>query len=117
MERQLLQFTMLMLTGADPGFLKGGGGSILGLQAEKGGSKRGSNFGPNVKKPTSWPKRGGPNPVDPPRIRYWMLLMLTETDVDVLMNNRLTRGNGLAYHGVCPTFSVTLLLTSDAGGI
>ena len=38
-----------------------GGGSILGLQAKKkgGGSKRGSNFGPNVKKPTSWPKRGG----------------------------------------------------------
>ena len=29
---------------------------ILGLQAKKGG---GSNFGPNVKKPTSWPKGGG----------------------------------------------------------
>ena len=29
----------------------------------KGG---GSNFGPNVKKPTSWPKRGGPDPLDPP---------------------------------------------------
>ena len=43
-------------------------GSILGLQANKGGgSKRGSNFGPNVKKPTSWPKRGGgPDPLDPP---------------------------------------------------
>ena len=52
--------------GADPGFLKGGGGSILGLQAKRGGSKRGSNFGPNVKKPTSWPKRGGPDPLDPP---------------------------------------------------
>ena len=38
-------------------------GSILGLQAKKGG---GSNFGPNVKKPTSWPKRGGPDPLDPP---------------------------------------------------
>ena len=36
---------------------------ILGLQAKKGGS----NFGPNVKKPTSWPKRGGgPDPLDPP---------------------------------------------------
>ena len=36
----------------------------LGLQAKKGG---GSNFGPNVKKPTSWPKRGGgPDPLDPP---------------------------------------------------
>ena len=30
-------------------------GSILGLQAKKGGS----NFGSNVKKPTSWPKGGG----------------------------------------------------------
>ena len=39
---------------------------ILGLQAKKGGS----NFGPNVKKPTSWPKRGG-GPDPPPRIRYW----------------------------------------------
>ena len=43
--------------GADPGFLRrvgvgGGGGSILGLQATKGGSRRASNFGPNVKKPT-----------------------------------------------------------------
>ena len=48
-------------------FLKGGG-SILGLQAKRGGGKRGSNFGPNVKKPTSWPKRGGgdPGPLDPP---------------------------------------------------
>ena len=43
------------------------GGSILGLHAKKGGgSKRGSNFGPNVKKPTSWPKGGGPDPLDPP---------------------------------------------------
>ena len=46
------------MAGADPGFLKGGG-SILGLQAKGGGSKRGSNFGPSVKKPTPWPKRGG----------------------------------------------------------
>ena len=40
--------------------------------SKKGG---GSNFGPNVKKPTSWPKRGGggPDPLDPPppRIRHW----------------------------------------------
>ena len=30
--------------------------------------KGGSNFGPNVKKPTSWPKGGGggPDPLDPP---------------------------------------------------
>ena len=59
-------------------FEKGGGGSILGLQAKKGGggSKRGSNFGPNVKKPTSWPKRvqgvqSGPPGPPPPWIRYW----------------------------------------------
>ena len=58
--------------GADPGFLKGGpGGTILGLQAKKGGG--GSKRGPNVKKPTSWPKGGGgPDPLDPPPpwIRY-----------------------------------------------
>ena len=41
---------------------------ILGLRAKKGG---GSNFGPNVKKPTSWPKRGGSGPPGPPRIRHW----------------------------------------------
>ena len=35
-----------------------GRGSILGLQAKRGGG----NFGPNVKKPTSWPKRGGGEP-------------------------------------------------------
>ena len=51
--------------GADPGFLKGGG-SRLGLPAKKGGGRRGSNFGPNVKKPTSWHKGGGPDPLDPP---------------------------------------------------
>ena len=32
------------------------GGSILGLQG--GGGPGGSNFGPNVNKPTSWDKRG-----------------------------------------------------------
>ena len=44
---------------------------ILGLQTKMGGS----NFGPNVKKPTSWPKRGGLTPwtPPPPRIRYWPL--------------------------------------------
>ena len=39
-------------------------GSILGLQAKKKGG--GANFGPNVKKPTSWPKRGGRTPPPPP---------------------------------------------------
>ena len=58
-------------------------GSILGLQAKKrgGGSKRGSNFGPNVKKPTSWPKRrgggSGPPGPPPPWIRYWVWTTMT----------------------------------------
>ena len=34
-------------------------GSRLGLPAKRGGGRRGANFGPNVKKPTSWHKRGG----------------------------------------------------------
>ena len=42
------------------------GGVHLRSTSKKGGSKRGSNFGPNVKKPTSWPKRGGPDPRDTP---------------------------------------------------
>ena len=77
--------------GADPGFLKGGGPGtdtrfftstppldIVRVTSSdlrkfekhphswtftKGG---GSNFGPNVKKPTSWPKRGGSGPPGPP---------------------------------------------------
>ena len=51
-------------------FWKGG----LGLQGlhlrstskKKGGSRRGSNFGPNFKKPIWWPKKGGMCPPDPP---------------------------------------------------
>ena len=43
-----------------------GGGARLGLQAKRGGGRRGSNFGPNVKRPTSCHKRGGPDPLDPP---------------------------------------------------
>ena len=85
---------MYIVPGADPGFLKGGGPGtdtrfftstpppldIVRVTSSdlrkfekhphswtftKGG---GSNFGPNVKKPTSWPKRGGggPDPLDPP---------------------------------------------------
>ena len=42
----------------------GGRGSMLSLQAKRG-SRRGPNFGPNVKKPTSWVKGGGgPDPLD-----------------------------------------------------
>ena len=58
--------TCCTFTGADPGFLKGGG--ILGLQAKKGGGfRRGSNFGPNVKKPPTWAKKGGSRTPCPPR--------------------------------------------------
>ena len=37
-----------------------GGGVQIRSTSKKGGARRGSNFGPNVKKPTSWHKRGGP---------------------------------------------------------
>ena len=53
------------ISGADPGFLKGGGVQIRST-SKKGGARRGANFGPNVKKPTSWHKRGGPDPLPPP---------------------------------------------------
>ena len=33
---------------------------------KKGGSRRGSNFRPNVKKPTTWAKKGGSGPPGPP---------------------------------------------------
>ena len=50
--------------GADPGFLKGG--VQIRSTSKKGGARRGSNFGPNVKKPTSWHKRGVQTPWTPP---------------------------------------------------
>ena len=41
-------------------FERGAGGILfLGLQAKKGGPWRGSNFGPNVKKPTTLAKKRG----------------------------------------------------------
>ena len=53
--------------GADPGFLKKGGGVHRRSTMKEGSVQEGSNFGPNVKKPTSWPKRGGgPGPPGPP---------------------------------------------------
>ena len=63
----------MSLAGTDPGFLKRGGGSILGLQAKKRGG--GSNFRPNVKKPKYVGQKGGsgppgdPPPPDPPMYR------------------------------------------------
>ena len=56
-------------TGADPGFLKGGRVHIRST-SKKGGARWGSNFGPNVKKPTSWHKRGVQTPWTPPWIRH-----------------------------------------------
>ena len=80
------------IAGADPGFLKGGGGPSQARIQDflKGGLRHsqapppwtlpvwrhphskggGSNFGPNVKKPTLWPKRGGSGPPGPPWIRH-----------------------------------------------
>ena len=63
------------VAGADPGFLKMGGGVHLRFTRKKGGgSRRGSNFRPNVKKPSTWAKKGGPppppdTPLDPAMIR------------------------------------------------
>ena len=42
-------------------FLKGVGVHLRST-SKKGGSRKGSNFGPNVKKPTSWAKKGGSGP-------------------------------------------------------
>ena len=49
-------------------------GSATGVHLRSTSKKRGgSNFGSNVKKPTSWPKGGGgPDPLPPPPwIRHW----------------------------------------------
>ena len=60
------------------GQVRGGGGGVITPATQPPGSatgvhltstskkEGGSNFGPNVKKPTSWPKRGGPDPLAPP---------------------------------------------------
>ena len=52
--------------GADPGFFKGAGGSILGLQAKKGGPGGGPIVGPMLKNLHSGPKRGVRTPPPPP---------------------------------------------------
>ena len=68
------------------GFLQTGGGGvhlILRSTSKKRGSRRGPNFGPNVKKPTTWPKKGSgrlpPPPPPPSRIRPCRYL--TELDL------------------------------------
>ena len=42
------------------------GGVHLRSTSKKRGVQEGGNFGPNVKKPISCPKNGGPDPLDPP---------------------------------------------------
>ena len=68
---QMRYHGMDVYAGADPGFLKRGGGhQILRSTSNK---KRGSNFGPIVIKPISWPKEGGSGPPAPwirPCVRY-----------------------------------------------
>ena len=59
-------------TGADAGFLKRGPSEVY---KQKRGFRKGSNFGPNVKRPTPWAKKGGsgppgPPPLDSPMIQY-----------------------------------------------
>ena len=73
-------------SGADPGLFKGGSGGAhySRLQAKKGGSRRGSNFKPNVKMPTTCAKKGGPAPLpllDPPML----LAMRIEIYVTVMV--------------------------------
>ena len=68
------------IPGADPGFLKGGVHlrSTSKKRGGGGGAKRGSNFGPNVKNPTSWPKGGGgsgpPGPPLDPLLKSYVIL-------------------------------------------
>ena len=50
--------------GADPGFIKRGG-HLRGVHPTKL-VQEGVQFWPNVKKPISWAKKGGPDPLDPP---------------------------------------------------
>ena len=54
----------LQVAGADPGFLKRGGGASIGLQAKKGDSGGGPILGPMLKSLHRGPK-GGSSPPDP----------------------------------------------------
>ena len=66
----------MQLSGADPGFLKGGGGVHLRSTRKKGGGvQEGVQlWGLMLKKPTSWPKGGGVRTpwTPPPWIRHWL---------------------------------------------
>ena len=63
------------LSGADPGFFKRGG-SILGLQANKGGPGGGPTLGPTLKSLYRAPKRGSGPPAPPPPItQLWVYIV------------------------------------------
>ena len=53
-----------VISGADPGFLKRG--SVIGLQAKKGGPGGGLILGPMLKSLQRGPNRGGRTPWTPP---------------------------------------------------
>ena len=90
------------MAGADPGFLKGGG--RLGLQAKRGGGRRGSNFGPNVKKPTSWHKRGVWTPWTP-----WT------PPLDPLLHGHLPPEGTLVKKGMCVMLRKTAVADPEVG--
>ena len=54
---------VILLRGGSRIFEKGGGGPghliLRSTSKKRAGSRRGSIFGPNVKKPSKWPKMGG----------------------------------------------------------
>ena len=65
-------FPYLTTPGEDPDLFKGGGVHLRHTSEKGGGVQEGSNFEPNVKKPTTCTKKGGGGPAPwtpPPRIR------------------------------------------------
>ena len=80
---------LYVYAGADPGFLKRGSILSLGLQKKGGGGyRRGPNFGRTVKKPTTWPRKGGPDPMCIglglfrfPQVSAYIYIQYTHTNV------------------------------------
>ena len=74
MRRLYLSFCAVgfCILGADPGFLKRGGGSILGLQAKKGVPGGGPTLGPMLNSLYRGPQKGGGRPPTP-RVRSCIL--------------------------------------------
>ena len=63
-----LNSLLYLIRGGSRIFEKGGGHyrSTSKTKGRGGGSRRGYNFRPNVKKPTTWAKKGSPDPPPPP---------------------------------------------------